>query len=227
MAGLLLVDLGLADYSLIHQRQLELVSLRQKGVLQQDLMLVVEHPAVFTLGRRGNRESLLVTEGFLQERGIALCQTERGGDITYHGPGQLVIYPILDLTALKLSLPRYVEILEEIMLALAARCGVFARRVPGKRGIWLGKEKLGSIGVAIRRGISYHGLALNVNLDLLPCRWINPCGLVGVEMTSISLQTGSTAATADLKASLAPIVKEILAVECGWISEEELYATAG
>jgi lipoate-protein ligase B len=178
-------DLGLIDYEEAHDLQLRLVAARIGGVLASDILLLLEHMPVFTLGRRGGRKNLIVSEPFLNEAQIRVVHAERGGDITFHGPGQLVGYPILDLRAAKLTVTDYVERLEEVMIKAAACWGVHATRNPLNHGVWAGERKLGSLGIAIRRGIAFHGFALNVNVSLEPFDWINPCGLQGVKMTSI------------------------------------------
>lgn len=167
------------------QLQIELVEARKSGGLSKDILLLLEHPPVFTLGRRGGRQNLLVTESFLEKSGISVLHVERGGDITFHGPGQLVGYPIIDLRAAGLGVVDYVEKIEEVMIRTAAHCGVRASRNPLNRGAWVGNCKLGSIGVAVRSGITFHGFALNVNVSLEPFSWINPCGLKGISMTSL------------------------------------------
>jgi len=143
------------------------------------------HPPVFTLGRRGGLNNLTVSEAFLEKEGISVVQVERGGDITFHGPGQLVVYPIIDLRAARLGVVDYVTALEEVMIRTAVDWGIRAERNPKNRGVWVGDWKLGSIGVAIRRGVSFHGLAFNVNTSLMPFSWIHPCGLENTEMTSL------------------------------------------
>jgi len=185
-----IVDLGLVDYANVYDLQQRLAERRKNGLLAEDLFLLTEHPSVFTLGRRGGRENLVVSEQFLRDKDVQIVQIERGGDITYHGPGQLVIYPIIYLKQARLSVTEYVGLLEEIMIRLAAECGVKAVRDPRNHGIWVGDKKLGSVGIAIRHGVSFHGLALNVNVDLEPFSWVNPCGLVGVKMTTLTLECG-------------------------------------
>jgi lipoyl(octanoyl) transferase len=181
-----LVDLGLTDYAAAHALQLALVEKRRYGTVADDVFLVTEHPRTFTLGRRGDRQNLMVSKQFLREQNIPLVPIERGGDITYHGPGQLVLYPVLHLRQAGLTVSGYVYCLEEIMIALAAASGVVATRDPRNHGVWAGARKLGSVGIAIRHGIAFHGLALNVHLDLEPFTWVNPCGLTGVRMTTLS-----------------------------------------
>lgn len=197
-----LCHLGLTEYQAVYQLQTRLVDWRRRQGPGSDIFLVVEHPAVYTLGRRGGREFLMVSEEFLADKGIAVVPIERGGVITYHGPGQLVIYPIIHLKQAGLSVAGYVAKLEELMMALAAEVGVDAGRDERNHGVWVGDNKLGSIGIAIRHGVSFHGMALNVNLALAPFGWINPCGLTGVQMTSLSAETGRDIPLARLAAAL-------------------------
>ena len=185
------VDLGRMDYKAAWKLQTDIVSARVKGIIDTDIILFLEHPVVFTLGRRGGRDHLLVSEEFLKTSGIPIVQVERGGHITFHGPGQLVAYPIVNLKERSIGVVDFVAALEDIMLATAQTWGLAAERNPANRGIWVGNNKLGSIGLAIRKGISFHGLALNVNIDLTPFSWIQPCGLEGVCMTSMKKELGS------------------------------------
>ncbi len=178
------------DYLRALDLQRSLVKAKNEKRLKEDLLLLLEHPPVFTLGRRGGKENLTVSEAFLEERSIPLVQIERGGNITYHGPGQLVAYPIVDLPRRKLAVTDFVEELESVMIRIAADFGVSAARDARNRGVWVGNAKLGSIGINIRHGVSFHGLALNVNPDLTPFSWINPCGLAGVGVTSLAHAAG-------------------------------------
>lgn len=187
----LLVHLGLMPYKAAWDLQVRLVDAKSRGVLEDDVFLILEHPPVFTLGRRGGKENLRVPEEFLASRGIDVVHIERGGDVTYHGPGQLVVYPILDLRRSRLGVKDFVSALEEVMIRTSADHGVTPERNDLNRGVWVGMKKLGSIGIAIRRKITFHGLALNINTDLDPFTWINPCGLMGVSMTSLKQERGS------------------------------------
>ena len=199
MAGeALLVDLGLLPYAQVHELQVELADWRHRNGESRDVFLLVEHPPVFTLGRHGSSEHLGVSPAFLKKRGIEVVTIERGGEITYHGPGQLVLYPILSLRARHLGVAAYVELLEELMLLVAADFGVIAGRDARNHGIWVGNNKLGSIGIAVRHGVSFHGLALNVAPDLTPFSWIDPCGLKNVGMTSLARE-GATCTMIDVK----------------------------
>jgi lipoate-protein ligase B len=168
----------------------ELVSARKDGPLERNLVLLLEHPPVFTLGRRGELGHLTVSADFLKQAGISVIRTERGGHVTFHGPGQLVMYPIVDLNATRVGVNGYVECLEQIMIQVVRDWGIEATRNEKYRGIWVEDRKIGSVGIAIRRGICFHGLALNVNVSLEPFQWINPCGLQDVDMTSMAQELG-------------------------------------
>ena len=141
----------------------------------------VRYPGQTLVQKVGDCDDLTVLyASLLENAGIQVVQAERGGNITYHGPGQLVAYLVLDLEAAKMGVKDFVHFLEEAMIRTAAEWGVAAERNPVNRGIWVGNSKMGSIGIAIRRGITYHGLAFNVDVSLEPFGWINPCGLAGV-----------------------------------------------
>ena len=179
------LDFERVDYREAWALQEKLIMARRTGILQNDIVLLLEHSPVFTLGRRGGRECVLVSDAFLEKAGIPIIQVERGGNITYHGPGQLVAYPIVDLQSARIKVVDFVKCLEEVMLRTAGNWGIAAERNDANRGIWVGPKKMGSIGIAVRRGISFHGLALNVQTDLTPFSWIQPCGLQDVGMTSM------------------------------------------
>ena len=215
-SGALLLDLGLSDYAEAYALQQDLAAKRKSGELSSDLFLVTEHPATFTLGRRGGRENLMVSESFLKEKNIPLVHIERGGDITFHGEGQLVIYPIYDLRKGGVTVAAYVALLEEVMLQLAANHGVTACRDSRNNGIWVGDKKLGSVGIAIRHGVSFHGLAINVNVSLEPFSWVNPCGLTGVSMTTLARELDENimleTVKKDLVTTLALVFKRSISV---------------
>ena len=184
------VDLGVVPYSEAWDLQARLVEARGAGSLPNDVVLVLEHPAVFTLGKRGGREHLLVPEETLARHGIPIVQVERGGNITFHAPGQLVLYPIIHLERAGIKVVDMVDRLEDVMIRTCAQWGIQAGRNPLNRGVWVGLKKIGAIGIAVRRGVSFHGMALNVNIDLAPFGWIQPCGLKGVGVTSIAQAAG-------------------------------------
>jgi len=186
----LYMDLPLTDYRKVLGLQREITSARKENRLDTDVVLALEHPSVFTLGRNGGRENMVVPEDFLRRMNIDVVQIERGGNITYHGPGQLVVYPILNLKAARMGIRDYVGCLEAAMVRTAAEWGVNATGHPKNRGVWVDNRKLGSIGVSVTHGICFHGLAMNVSTDLAPFDWINPCGLHGIRMTSLKRELG-------------------------------------
>ena len=183
--------LGLVPYAEGLAIQRALVEERQQNRVD-DVLLLLEHPHVLTLGVRGDggRSHILASLEELAERGIDIHETGRGGDITYHGPGQIVGYPILDLKPDRCDVHRYVRDLEEVLIRTAADYGITAQRVPGLTGAWVGGEKLAAIGVRIARWVTSHGFALNVNTDLDCFKLILPCGLADRGVTSLERLLG-------------------------------------
>jgi lipoate-protein ligase B len=180
-----ILDLGLIDYKKAWDLQRDLWSRRVKGELP-DLLLFLEHPHVITLGRRGNRSCLIASQEALDAMTVPIYHVERGGDVTYHGPGQLVVYPILDLKEYGYRLIRYVDQLEEVILRTLKDFGMEGKKDSLNRGVWVNGEKIASLGVTIKRWVSFHGLAVNYETDLSYFDLIHPCGLVGKKMTSIA-----------------------------------------
>ncbi len=150
-----------------------------------ETVFFVEHPPVFTLGKRGGLENLTVSNEFLNSKNVDIVKTDRGGNITWHGPGQAVLYPVIDLEKNRISVKDFVHGLEEIMKLTASDFNIKADRDRKNHGIWVGNAKIGSVGISVKRGISMHGLALNINPDLEAFSWINPCGLNDISMTSL------------------------------------------
>ena len=183
--------LGRIEYEAGLQLQKELVEKRRAGEIP-DQLLLLEHPPVITLGvkSRSDRSHVVAAPDALSAAGVALFETGRGGDVTYHGPGQLVGYPILDLKPDRCDVHRYVRDLEEVMIRIAARFGVTAGRVPGLTGAWVGEEKLAAIGVRIARWITSHGFAFNVNTSLDHFAFIVPCGIRDRGVTSLEKLLG-------------------------------------
>ena len=174
------LDLGVLPYRDAWARQHALVDARQRGDID-DTLLVVEHPHVFTLGRRREAGANVLAPG-----DVEVIEIERGGDVTYHGPGQLVAYPILLLGDGERDLHRYLRDLEEAVIRTCARFGVATGREPGKTGVWTSGKKLCSIGIACRKWVTFHGLALNVTTDLAYFARINPCGFDASVMSSLA-----------------------------------------
>ncbi|MBC2694317.1 MAG: lipoyl(octanoyl) transferase LipB [Desulfobacteraceae bacterium] len=181
----LCVELETLEYREAWDLQTSLVDARKKRIIDKNIILLLEHPSVFTLGRRGGLDDLTVSPDLLKKSGIPVVQVERGGVITFHGPGQLIMYPIIDLNAARMRVVDYVEKLEEVMIRAVADSGIIAERNSLNRGIWVGNKKLGSIGIAIRRGICFHGISLNVNISMKHFGWMNPCGLKQVGISSM------------------------------------------
>jgi len=183
--------LGVVPYAEGLALQQELVSARKADRIP-DQLLLLEHPPVITLGVkvRNDRSHVLASEQLLDDAGVELFETGRGGDVTYHGPGQLVGYPIIDLRPDRCDVHKYVRDLEEVMIAAAAVFGVSAARVAGLTGAWVGRDKLAAIGVRISRWITSHGFAFNVDTDLSHFSLIVPCGIEGRGVTSLGRLLG-------------------------------------
>jgi len=216
------VNLGMIDYNHAWKLQSDLVAAKISRSAIQDIILFLEHPAVFTLGRRGGRDHLLVSESFLKQSGIPIVQVERGGHITFHGPGQLVVYFIINLETRRLGVTDFVKTLEEIMLRTVRTWGLTAQRNKKNPGIWMGNSKMGSIGIALKKGISFHGLALNVNVDLTPFSWIQPCGLQGVSMTSVQQELGQEIPMDVVRKAAKDNFKSVLGLDLNDISYSDL-----
>lgn len=184
-----IIDLGLIDYQKAWDLQHQLWLNRVKDEIP-DIILILEHPHVITLGRRGNRSHLLVSEEYLEKIGISIFHVERGGDITYHGPGQIIAYPILNLRKYEYNLLRYIDQLEEVIIRVLKDFGIEGRKDSLNRGVWVKEEKIASLGLAIKYWVSYHGLALNYQTDLKYFDLIHPCGLEGKRMTSMAKLLG-------------------------------------
>jgi lipoyl(octanoyl) transferase len=200
------VDLGLIGYEAAWALQRRVVAAR-KLALVPDVVLLCEHPHVITLGRNGRREHLLASEQVLRQMGVEFQVTNRGGDITYHGPGQLVAYPILNLAEIRRDVGWYVRQLEEAMIRTSAEFGVVAERREGRTGVWVGaagsEEKLGAIGVHISRWVTSHGLAYNVATDLRYFDLIVPCGIADRRATSLEKLAGRRVEMGDVSEQLA------------------------
>jgi lipoyl(octanoyl) transferase len=221
--------LGRVEYSDALALMAALREARGRGAID-DTLLLLEHPAVITLGRKGRREHLLASDEVLEGRGIEVVETERGGDITYHGPGQVVGYPIIDLSPDRRDVRRYVRDLEEAMILAAADHGVAAGRLSGMNGIWLGREadpasngesrKLGAVGVHISRWITTHGFAFNANTDLADFELILPCGIRGRGVTSLAEELGARVDVAEVERRLAARLAERLGREAIEVKSE-------
>lgn len=190
-----LVHLGRMDYSTALAVQEKACALRQQEQIG-DVLLLVEHPPVLTLGRNARREHVVATDELLARRGIALLETNRGGDVTYHGPGQLVGYPILNLRGFtpSIGIIEYLRKVEEVLIRVCAEYGVLTERVPGRSGVWtipggaVPEKKIAALGVHVARGVTTHGFALNVTTDLDDFNLIVPCGISDRGVTSLEAE---------------------------------------
>ena len=209
--------LHLVTYENGMKLQQKLVEMRQREEID-DQLLLLEHPPVITLGRGGDETNLLATPDALAHHGVRFYETTRGGDITYHGPGQIVGYPILHLGEGNRDVRKYVTALEEVLIRTVAEYGITAARIEGRRGIWVGNDKIAAIGVRIARWVTSHGWALNVSTNLEHFQLITPCGLQGTGVTSIEKQTGRRIPLAE--------VREVLAAKFAEIFERELVPRA-
>lgn len=186
------LDLGLVEYTQALAWQEELVQQRCRGEIG-DTLLLLEHPPVFTLGRGADARHILTAHQ------IPVHRVSRGGEVTFHGPGQLIGYPILDLTGHGRDVHLYLRTLEIALIEVLAAYGISARQASGLTGVWVGERKIASLGIGVRRWVTYHGFALNVDLDLGSFNDIVPCGLVGVRMTSMAESLGGAVDMASVK----------------------------
>jgi lipoyl(octanoyl) transferase len=220
-----IVDLGLMGYREAWALQKRVVAARKAGAIE-DVLLLCEHPHVITQGRSGKREHLLVSEHVLKQKGVEFHATDRGGDITYHGPGQIVGYPIFNLGVIRRDVVWYVRMLEEAMMRATAEFGIAAERVTGKTGIWVKnkktEEKLAAIGVHISRWVTSHGFAYNVSTDLRYFDLIVPCGIADRKATSLEKLLGRPVETKEVALRIANYLGEAFGLEMKEASRIEL-----
>jgi lipoyl(octanoyl) transferase len=241
-----IVELGLIGYAEAYALQKRVVAARKADTIG-DVLLLCEHMPVITQGRNGKREHLLVSENVLRQRNVEFYETSRGGDVTYHGPGQLVGYPILQLGVIRKDVVWYVRMLEEVMIRTSAEFGICAVREAGKTGIWVAgeekeftqrsqssrreersaAEKLGAIGVHISRWVTSHGFAYNVATDLRNFDLIVPCGIVGRKATSLEKLLGRTAKLNEVTPKMVKHFGEVFGLEMRESSRESLLERLG
>src|SRR6266576_3041938 len=216
-----IVDWGLVGYAEAYALQKRIVAARKAEAIE-DVLLLCEHPHVITQGRNGKREHLLVSEPVLRQKGMEYYETSRGGDITYHGPGQIVGYPILNLGAIRRDVVWYVRTLEEAMIRATAEFGITAEREPGRTGVWVGAGKLAAIGVHISRWVSSHGFAYNVSTDLRNFDLIVPCGMADRQATSLEKLLGRSVQERDVAPRISRHLGALLGLEIQEVSRKEL-----
>lgn len=226
-----IIDLGLLGYAEAYALQKRIVAARKSGAIE-DVLLLCEHRPVVTQGRNGKREHLLVSEPLLRQKNVEFFETSRGGDVTFHGPGQIVGYPILNLSAIRKDVVWYVRMLEEVMIRATNEFGLTAQRELGKTGVWVEtgftgslpstSEKIGAIGVHISRWITSHGFAYNVSTDLRYFDLIVPCGIAGRKATSLEKLLGRAVNARHVAERLAYHFSEVFGVALQPMSPQQL-----
>jgi len=219
-------DLGTVGYAECAEFQQKLVELRLDDKIE-DTLLLLEHNPVITIGTSGGRENLLIENSRLKAEGIELCNTNRGGNITYHGPGQIVGYPIFNLKDHGRDAHLFLRNLEQVVIDFLSGQGIHGERLPGLTGVWVGEDKICSMGIAVRRWISWHGFALNIHPNFAHWALIHPCGLVGRHVTSVDRLTGRSMSMADAKRSIVENVDNVFGMEPAPIDRKELFEIAG
>ncbi len=223
---MLAARLGRTEYRECWDLQRRLARARAEGGVP-DILLLTEHDHVYTIGRSGDDRHLLATDEELSRTGVAVVHTDRGGDITYHGPGQLVGYPILDLARHGSDLHLYLRMLEEAVIRTLLEFGTAAGRHPSYTGVWVGGEKICAIGVRTSRWITMHGFALNVRTDLTKFDRIIPCGIFEKGVTSMHLLLGRDVTLDEVEPAIARNLAEVFSSEIRWVTEDELDRLAG
>lgn len=196
------IDLGVSDYKEAYRFQrdiLEQVADRTSG----NTLIITEHKSVITIGRKGSDKNVF------KAGGIEVLNIDRGGDVTYHGPGQLIAYPIFKLENEARDMHGFLRFLEEVGINFLSKYGIDAEARPGLRGVWVKDEKIGSIGIGVKKWVTYHGMAININLDLKPFSFIKPCGIDGVKITSLKVLLKERVDIEDAKLKLRDSFKEI------------------
>jgi len=214
-------DLGTMSYEPCFRLQQSVATQVARGQ-RPPTLLVVEHPPVLTLGASFHEENLLLTPGRYRELGIEVCRTDRGGDVTYHGPGQLVAYPIFPLDLVGRDLHAWLRSLEEALIRTLASLGLEARRFPPHTGVWVGDRKIAAIGVKVRKWVSYHGIALNCDNDLAPFALIVPCGIRDYGVTSVALETGRALSPRDVLPTYLEALADVFSIEWRQTAPERL-----
>ena len=223
-----IIDLGLIGYAEAYALQKRITAARKAGAIE-NVLLLCEHPHVITQGRNGKHEHLLVSVQLLKQKNVEFHETSRGGDITYHGPGQLVGYPILQLGEIRKDVVWYVRMLEEAMIRTTADLGIEAFRLEGKTGVWVSmpngpEEKLGAIGVHLSRWVTSHGFAYNVSTDLRYFDLIVPCGIAGRKATSLEKLLNRAVSLSEVVPRMADHLGEVFGLEMISGEREELLA---
>ncbi len=209
-----MMRLGLVNYREAYSIQKELLEKRIRGEVP-DTLILLEHQPVFTIGRGGSRENILITDEKRVEESIDLWEVDRGGDVTYHGPGQLVVYPIFDLNGYGRDVHSFIRCLEEVVIRVLLGYGLGAHRIEGLTGVWVRDKKIASIGIGVRKWVSFHGLSLNVAPEMKHFSFINSCGLGNGRMTSMKDLTGRDASVEEVGEKVLKEFEEVFSVGAG------------
>lgn len=220
MASLWVASLGVVPYTEALELQREVARRRIDGTIPEDVLLLVEHPPVITLGRSSKQRHLMASPELLRARGVELFEVERGGDVTFHGPGQLVGYPVVNLKRHRQDLHWYLRQLEEVLIGALATHGLTGARSEGQTGVWVENRKIASIGVHARDWVTWHGFALNVATDLAYFDMIVPCGIQDVVMTSMAREGCGVAVAGDAEAAITRAFGEVFGLDVAPIPEE-------
>ncbi len=223
---LFLLNLSAEPYQKALDLQHRLVAARREGQIG-DVLILLEHPPVITLGRRGDKRNIVASPELLARLGIEVHRVERGGDVTYHGPGQLVGYPILDLRGHRQDVGWYMHSLEEVLIRALSDFGVEGGRLEGRIGVWIGDKNIAALGARIEEWITYHGFALNVCPNLSHFDLIVPCGYRGMGVTSMEEVLGETPGMSEVRSSVAQRFGQVFGVEIREAALEELFARRG
>jgi lipoate-protein ligase B len=208
----MIIDLGLTDYEECYRTQREMAARRRLGEIE-DTLILAEHNSVFTIGRMGAGKNLLVDTDYLQRRGIKVLNVDRGGDITFHGPGQLLIYPIIELKDKWRDLHKYMRSLEDVAIKFLERYSLQPGRMPDLTGVWVSGKKVVSIGIGVTNWVTYHGLSVNIKPDLGFFDMIYPCGLRGVKMASLESLTGKDISMDEAKSNILSDFEKVFNLE--------------
>lgn len=219
------LDLGLMPYLPAFAIQEQVLQARMEERLPTTVILQ-ENPPTFTIGRAGSRANLLIPSEELRQRGIEVLEVNRGGDITYHGPGQMIASPLLYLGDIGLNANQYLHRLEDLLIELLAGYGIQASKKPDYPGVWAGEAKIGAVGIAVKHGYTFHGFSLNVTMDLVPFNWINPCGVPQMPVTSMEQVLGWAVPLAEVKARLRQIISDMFYLDLEDITWADLQAIA-
>jgi lipoate-protein ligase B len=212
---------GLVDYNEAWQLQKQLLDKRANGIID-DIILLLEHTPTITIGKSGKPANIIVPAEKLEAQGISFITSDRGGDVTFHAPGQLVCYLVIDIRTQKKHVHQYIYELEEIVIRTLKDFSIDAARDDKHAGVWVSQQQIAAIGLSIKKGISMHGFAINVNIQRDYAAYINPCGIPGCKITTVSELAGRNVTIPEVIEKLLPAVSQIFYTKLEWISEMQL-----